>query len=349
MKQCPSCHQMIDDSLFACPYCGTPCSTSEPRSDISLPPAHKYTFVNAGLGFIPVGVFLLIIFVLMAMTPLFSNFNNLRNFFLSAVIFWGYAMGIVLTWRSKGPDLSMVFVMPLGALLVATISMASGSWIGGFLVALVVCSAIGLLNGFLSTYTPIPAPAITFVIGILISLLCRLIFREGIYLTPFTDLADYIEILATLIFFITFLAAFFLLFFTRLGKPFAQRQRRERHFIYILPYLISGAISALLGLYYFIRLGGMANTILGSGDIWFLLFCGACLYSSKTLDGRILPIVYCLAPVFLWATLNNLLILNNISTYTILIYQILMTLIMVAVALICQFVGRKKSTIAPLS
>ena len=349
MKQCPSCHQMIDDSLFACPYCGTPCSTREPKSDIPSPPAHKYTFVNAGLGFIPVGVFLLIIFVLMAMTPLFSDFSNLRNFFLSAVIFWGYAMGIVLTWRSKGPDLSMVFVMPLGALLVATISMASGSWIAGFLVALVVCSAIGLLNGFLSTYTPIPAPAITFVIGILISLLCRLIFREGMYLTPFADLADYKEIFAVLIFLITFITAIFLIFFTRLGKPFAQRQRRERHFIYILPYLISGAISALLGLYYFIRLGGMANTILGSGDIWFLLFCGACLYSSKTLDGRILPIVYCLAPVFIWATLNNLLILNNISTYTILIYQILMTLTMVAVALICQFVGRKKPTISPLS
>ncbi len=289
MKQCPSCHQRIDDSLFACPYCGTPCSTSEPRSDIPSPPAHKYTFVNAGLGFIPVGVFLLIVFVLMAMTPLFSNFNNLRNFFLSAVIFWGYAMGIVLTWRSKGPDLSMVFVMPLGALLVATISMASGSWIAGFLVALVVCSVIGLLNGFLSTYTPIPAPAITFVIGILISLLCRLIFREGMYLTSFTDLADYREIFAVLIFLITFIAAIFLLFFTHLGKPFSQRQKRERHFIYILPYLISGAISAILGLYYFIRLGGVASTILGSGDVWFLLSVEPAYIPQKRWMGAFFP------------------------------------------------------------
>lgn len=349
MKQCTSCHQMIDDSLFDCPYCGTPCPAPNSNPNGAVSQEKKYTFVNAGLGFIPVGVFLLIVFVLMAMTPLFSSLTNLSNLLFSAVTFFGYAMGTVLTWRSKGPDLSMVFVMPLGALLVATISMASGSWVLGFLIALIVCSVIGLINGFFSTYLPIPAPAITFVIGILVSLLCRLLFSGWMYQTPFTDLSDHRDVLAALIFFITFLAAFFLIFFTRLGKPFAQRQKREKHFIYVLPYLISGAISALIGLYYFIRLGGIAHATFGSGDIWFLLFCGACLYSSKTLDGRVLPIVYCLAPVFIWAALNNLMLLNNIPTYTQLVFRIPMTVIMAAVACICQFVGRKKSVSSQIS
>jgi ribose transport system permease protein len=105
------------------------------------------------------GVALVLVFLITlfgAIAPGFLSIANLSNVLVQSTILMMLALPMTLIIMTEGLDLSMGAVLTLTSLVVAIVSLASGSMLLGLGAAILVGAAFGTLNGWLVAILGIP-------------------------------------------------------------------------------------------------------------------------------------------------------------------------------------------------
>jgi D-xylose transport system permease protein len=134
--------------------------------------------IRAGqVGILPViGGLLLVSVLFQSLNGQFLTAGNLVNLLVQAAVFSVLAMGEIYALLLGEIDLSIGFVAGLGGVVLAELLKPSGldwPWWAAILVALLVCAAIGVLQGSLITRVGLPSFVVT---------LAGLLFWEGVML-----------------------------------------------------------------------------------------------------------------------------------------------------------------------
>ena len=134
--------------------------------------------IRAGqVGILPVvGGLLLVSVIFQSLNSQFLTAGNLVNLLVQAAVFSVLAMGEIYALLLGEIDLSIGFVAALGGVVLAELLKPSGldwPWWAAILVALVVCAAIGVLQGSIITRLGLPSFVVT---------LAGLLFWEGLTL-----------------------------------------------------------------------------------------------------------------------------------------------------------------------
>jgi D-xylose transport system permease protein len=134
--------------------------------------------IRAGqVGVLPVvGGLLLVSVIFQSLNSQFLTAGNLVNLLVQAAVFSVLAMGEIYALLLGEIDLSIGFVAALGGVVLAELLKPSGldwPWWAAILVALLVCAAIGVLQGSIITRLGLPSFVVT---------LAGLLFWEGLTL-----------------------------------------------------------------------------------------------------------------------------------------------------------------------
>jgi D-xylose transport system permease protein len=134
--------------------------------------------IRAGqVGILPVvGGLLLVSVLFQSLNSQFLTAGNLVNLLVQAAVFSVLAMGEIYALLLGEIDLSIGFVAGLGGVVLAELLKPTGldwPWWAAILVALLVCAAIGALQGSLITRVGLPSFVVT---------LAGLLFWEGVML-----------------------------------------------------------------------------------------------------------------------------------------------------------------------
>ena len=134
--------------------------------------------IRAGqVGILPVvGGLLLVSVLFQSLNSHFLTAGNLVNLLVQAAVFSVLAMGVIFALLLGEIDLSIGFVAGLGGVVLAELLKPSGldwPWWAAILVALLVCAAIGVLQGSIITRLGLPSFVVT---------LAGLLFWEGVLL-----------------------------------------------------------------------------------------------------------------------------------------------------------------------
>jgi D-xylose transport system permease protein len=134
--------------------------------------------IRAGqVGILPVvGGLLLVSVIFQSLNSQFLTAGNLVNLLVQAAVFSVLAMGEIYALLLGEIDLSIGFVAALGGVVLAELLKPSGldwPWWAAILVALLVCAAIGVLQGSIITRLGLPSFVVT---------LAGLLFWEGLTL-----------------------------------------------------------------------------------------------------------------------------------------------------------------------
>jgi len=134
--------------------------------------------IRAGqVGILPVvGGLLLVSVIFQSLNSQFLTAGNLVNLLVQAAVFSVLAMAEIYALLLGEIDLSIGFVAALGGVVLAELLKPSGldwPWWAAILVALVVCAAIGVLQGSIITRLGLPSFVVT---------LAGLLFWEGLTL-----------------------------------------------------------------------------------------------------------------------------------------------------------------------
>ena len=134
--------------------------------------------IRAGqVGILPVvGGLLLVSVIFQSLNGQFLTAGNLVNLLVQAAVFSVLAMGEIYALLLGEIDLSIGFVAALGGVVLAELLKPSGldwPWWAAILVALLVCAAIGVLQGSIITRLGLPSFVVT---------LAGLLFWEGLTL-----------------------------------------------------------------------------------------------------------------------------------------------------------------------
>ena len=303
-------------------------------------------FVSGFLGLIILFALLCAVIVVGLFSPDFFGIRNMSNVFGQLLILGAVACGVAMTSRAKGPDLSMGAVVAITGIIIAAIG---GSWILGLVVALLVCASIGAINGILIVFLRVPALVMTLVVSAILRAVVFLassgkINQVGRSIALITKLeVAGVQIIPYVIFAVAFLAAFFVILFSRLGKPLSKREVKDnRSASYFVAYLLSSIIAFMVGVFYVSRFGA-ASPVIGTGYEIFILFTFAIITSSRYLDNRGLPAVFAVAATLLY-TLLYALIYNGLNLRV--ASQYWLQLIVGAIALvfvIVSYITRKDS------
>jgi ribose transport system permease protein len=98
----------------------------------------------------------LLVAVFGTVAPGFLSPANVSNVLVQSTILMMLALPMTLIIMTEGLDLSMGAVLTLTSLLVAMVSLATGSMLAGFAAGVLVGIAFGTLNGWLVAMTGIP-------------------------------------------------------------------------------------------------------------------------------------------------------------------------------------------------
>ena len=134
--------------------------------------------IRAGqVGILPVvGGLLLVSVIFQSLNSQFLTAGNLVNLLVQAAVFSVLAMGEIYALLLGEIDLSIGFVAALGGVVLAELLKPSGldwPWWAAILVAVLVCAAIGVLQGSIITRLGLPSFVVT---------LAGLLFWEGLTL-----------------------------------------------------------------------------------------------------------------------------------------------------------------------
>ena len=134
--------------------------------------------IRAGqVGVLPVvGGLLLVSVLFQSLNSQFLTAGNLVNLLVQAAVFSVLAMGEIYALLLGEIDLSIGFVAGLGGVVLAELLTPTGldwPWWAAILVALLVCAAIGVLQGSLITRVGLPSFVVT---------LAGLLFWQGVML-----------------------------------------------------------------------------------------------------------------------------------------------------------------------
>ena len=112
----------------------------------------------SALGRVPGVAFVLValVAVFASMSPGFSTATNLTNILVQSSILLLLALPMTLIIMTEGLDLSIGAVLTLSSVVLAAVAVSTGSLAVGFIAALAIGLAFGLLNGWLIAWLDIP-------------------------------------------------------------------------------------------------------------------------------------------------------------------------------------------------
>lgn len=332
---CKKCGSTLPHASHFCRVCGTEIERAvQPESPSaefypSPPPVTTAEAQKAGSNSVGIIIFLAL-FVMLFLFGTVSNEHfataaNFSNVFLSFSFYGTAAMGMIVTARAGGIDLSIPFQSILASVIIAATYMATRSVSAGILLGLIVCVAIGFLNGRFITVFRVPAIFMT----ILTAVLCRWVFRflsdnVKLFLTDFQfmDYSAYI-----IIFILAAACAFLLIYFTKLGIPFAMRAApgQKDKLLYDMSYAASSVFAFMGGIILFNRFQGEISSGAPGYEITFIFafFLAGC---SKWFDNRIAPVFIILFGCVFMSVFENLMNLLNIPTYHVFIIKMIFIL-----------------------
>jgi Ribose/xylose/arabinose/galactoside ABC-type transport systems, permease components len=227
----------MDERSDFCPACGAAVvRAAAPAPVYSARPASaapiRNTFANSYLSIIIFASLLFVFFIGGVLgNRIFLVSQNLANLSRQFAVMLPPALAAALTTRAKGPDLSIGSVMTLSGIIIARTLEASGSWLTGLALALAIGAAIGALNGTLTVYLKLPAPAVTGAVYFAVLSICRLLTITPIYaksdsLAAVTNANMPLGMLTICL--LCFIGAFLLIALTRLGAPMFGREKKKR-------------------------------------------------------------------------------------------------------------------------
>ncbi|MEA5004284.1 MAG: hypothetical protein VB081_12410, partial [Christensenella sp.] len=239
----------------------------------------KTTFFNTGIGILPVVAMMIAMFAGTIFVPMFFGIVNAQNVWMQVVLLAMIGCAVAVSVRAKGPDFSIAGVMALTMMAIGQFSTQGYGWEVGLVVALLIAAGVGALNGAVALYTPVPAPAITIVVFIVLRLLLNIFSTQPV---PIEGLPAFGQSLlaATILLVLVVAAVFLFVFFSRLGTPFAGRQKGEKTLSYLFAYVISAVLSALAAFFLASRLGAAIGTVSWE-YVMYTVFVAAGIYASK--------------------------------------------------------------------
>ena len=292
----------------------------------------KITFLNTFAGMLPVAAILI---VCLSGGSVLSNFYTQANAQATWMQFVWMALiacAIAVSVRAKGPDFSVLSVMGLCMWIVGVCTVQGYGIVAGLIAALLAGAGIGALNGVAVRYTKLPAWGITLVTGVIVGVICTFLPYQALRDTG-TPLVGMSHVGAAAFFAPAAAAVFLLVILTRLKIPFAQRDRTVRPVVYLVAYIVSGALAALAGVLLFSRLVVVVPPAAFSfGNILFLLFVTAGIYASRAFDNGIFPVLYALALAAVWVLLGIVMNLFSIASFPQIFVQLLLAAGMVVLA-----------------
>ena len=325
MIYCRQCGKELNDNATFCTDCGAPVQSASPYAaptpaypmmPAPYPQSTHITFANSYLGIVMLAVLLFISLIAgTAASSMFVSPMNLLNILQTFLYSGLLALAVSLTARSKGPDLSVGSTITLSGILVAKTVTLSGSLIAGLLLALVICAAIGALNGVLTVYLKLPAIVVTAVMFFVVWSVCRMVSGSQVLFLKSGELQamSHSFVIPVLLLLVCFGGVFVLIARTKLGVPLAGREK-DKSFVYVLAYLVSGVLSALAGLLLMARLQ-VVVPYLGYDKLIFAIFVAGCAMSSRLFDSRYLPAVIAIGAALIWSVISNVLNILSIDAY----------------------------------
>lgn len=357
---CNKCGKQLNDDSGFCTACGAPAIKEEAvvyqtQPFYETPPAFiqpmmnqgRNTFVNSYLGVAVLAAFfigLLVLGIVGDPNGYLFDPRGLGFLFIQICILGPIAFATVLSTRAKGPDFSIGAVMGLSSAIIGLISYSNGSPVLSIVMALLACAVIGILNGALITYLRTPAIIVTIVTGLIARSVANVIL-DGQTL-PVNDtigqIANYrvgeLSLGGMIILVVTFVAAFLMIMFTKLGVPTYKRDKRPM-LSYMFAYMASALMASVAGIFLASRLGA-ASPLAGTGFETFIVFVFACVVGSRVMDNRFAPAVYALAPVLFFSIFQFILSISGVDVFWQTVYGGILAVVFIAVA----FVSRRFSS-----
>jgi len=285
----------------------------------------KKYFMKPAVG---IFIFILIIWIYMSITiPIFLTTGNILNIFLSAAILGIVSFGMTFILLIGGIDFSVGSIMGIsGALVGYLMVLQNVNPLIAILGALGVGLLIGFINGLLISKLGYP--------DLLVTLAMMMGVRSFVYLIGgvrgFEKSSKYIFIGQGKIFGIPiifligmgiFVISLFILKFTVFGrKLFAIGDNREASRVVgidvntnrVITYIISGFLAGLAGVLLVARLG---TTFVTLGDGYELQAITAVIIGGTSLYGGRASLFGTLMGIWLIASIQNVLILQEIDTF----------------------------------
>lgn len=255
----------------------------------------------------------------------FFSLNNASNIMRQAMLLCMISVGMMVTMRAGGIDLSAVAVGVLGAVLIFKTGAFSAA---GLLLALIVILIVGLFNGLLAVFVKVPS----FVSSLLLAALIRGI---SYYLTEGTPIMLESRGLPNMIYIIVpifvMLIAFVFVLISPLGKTMAERKSvddREK-IVYLLAYVFNAVCGLVFGILLTYRISSVQPTIGVGYEVTMLAACFAA-GCSTLFDNRFFPVLISAAITFLFQVYANALILIGVSAYAQQIFFAFIAILIVA-------------------
>ncbi len=336
---CINCGIEVSGDALFCHQCGAE-QTEKPDVDGPLPwgwDAKRLqkgiAFLDNGLAFVAVGVLAIITTILFAVGSQGFAAANPAAVMQQFCLIGPLAVAALVSTRTGGLDLSVGGIMALSSVLLAMHASAGNTGVG-LLLALVVCGALGLLNGLFIMVARIPAVLVT----VASAMLTRGIAMWASNDTPDRLPAGWMELkvpVAVSVLAISLAIAILVLW--RTGR-FAKEQKPIRgamKFFWI--YGLIAVIGVLAGWAAAICFG-VADTSIGTGSSneMILLFVFATISATGLLKNNWVALVWVLLVAMLWTIHDQAMILLELNPFSMIVSNASWVFILLAVMAIAK-------------
>lgn len=339
MKHCTQCGASMQRGSAFCSACGAEAPPHEEvHSDVSEPP-QQHRFVTHYLGLVILGVMLLMALSMGSMaSKLFFSPTNLANILRAMIPYSLLALGVLVSARSKGLDLSLGSVMVFGSGIAALIA-TQGSLASGIIIGLLACAAVGLINGAATVYLKVPSLIPTVLMAVILGRV-NIVITQGrpilLKETIQTVLPGGwpIGLITVLPFAIIVVLVLFNL--TKLRRPLDKLSAADmRKPVYMLSYMVGSILAGMAGIYLMLQIR-VALTVQGFNNIAIIVLIFGVIMSTRFTNKPALSVVIALAGVVVYEFLWNAMILSMISPYISLILTALIAVIFVVISIFAR-------------
>jgi ribose/xylose/arabinose/galactoside ABC-type transport system permease subunit len=336
---CISCGARLPDGAPFCFKCGVrqmeePVSVSPQPEGLAARRLRKgISFLDNWLAFVAVGVLATITIILFAVGSLGFTAWNVTTFMQQFCLVGPLALAALVSVRTGGLDLSVGGMMVLSSVIFAM--NVSGNNAGmGFLIALTVCGALGLLNGMFIMVARVPAIFVT-VASVMLTRGIAMWASGGVPIelpvewAKMSGIAPVVALLASV--------GMTILVLWRTGRFAMQKKAIRGETKYFWIYGLIAAIGMLAGWAAAICFGEAGVEIgSGSSNEMILLFVFAVISASGLLKNNWVALGWVLLMAMLWTMHDQAMILLNLNPFSMMVSNASWVFILLAVMCIAK-------------
>ncbi len=336
---CSSCGVELHEGTLFCVKCGAPQATEPAANKPPLDEAAALRlerglhFLDNWLAFVALAVLATVTTILFIVGSNIPDAGSAGSFVQHFCLVGALAMAAFASSRTGGLDLSVGGVMALSAMIFAMNASESSS-AGGFLLAVAVCVAVGLLNGLFIMVLRMPAIFVT-VASAMLTRGIGLWASENVSVDLPRDWANMGDTSALLAFAAAIGITILLLGLTGgLGKKKKSCRGNMKLFWIYVPIAIIGMLAGWAAALCF----GTANANIGAGSSneMVLLFIFATISASALLRDNRVALSFTLVLALLWTVHDQAMYLLNLSPFSMMVSNASWVFILLAVMAISR-------------